>query len=104
MAAWASMFVTKDLPARINAEEVAKLLKCTVDDVSVLASAGKLTPLGKPRPNAVKFYSTIELFTRLADREWLDEMTQTIGQYWRRKNARRKAHSAGTDDPVARAT
>jgi hypothetical protein len=25
----------------------------------------------------------------LADREWLDEATKTIGQYWRRKNARR---------------
>jgi hypothetical protein len=25
----------------------------------------------------------------LADRKWLDEATKTIGQYWRRKNARR---------------
>jgi hypothetical protein len=25
----------------------------------------------------------------LADREWLDEATKTIGQFWKRKNARR---------------
>jgi hypothetical protein len=37
----------------------------------------------------VKFFSSIELIALLADREWLDEATKTIGQYWRRKNARR---------------
>jgi hypothetical protein len=26
----------------------------------------------------------------LADREWLDDATKTIGQYWRRKNERRR--------------
>jgi hypothetical protein len=25
----------------------------------------------------------------LADREWLDEATKTIGQFWKRKNAQR---------------
>jgi hypothetical protein len=68
---------------------VAKLLNCTPDDVAILAEAGKLRPLGRPRPNAVKLFSTFELFTLLADRDWLDEATKTIGQYWRRKNARR---------------
>ena len=87
MATWAA----KDLPARLHAAQVAKVLNCTTDDVAILVSAGKLKPLGKPRPNAVKLFSTIELITLLADREWLDEATKTIGQYWRRKNERRKA-------------
>jgi hypothetical protein len=26
---------------------------------------------------------------RMADRDWLDEATKTIGQFWKRKNARR---------------
>jgi hypothetical protein len=30
-----------------------------------------------------------ELIALLADREWLDVATKTIGQYWKRKNARR---------------
>ncbi len=85
MATWAA----KDLPARLHATQVAKLLNCTPDDVTVLASAGRLRALGKPRPNSVKFFSAIELFTLLADRDWLDEATKTIGQYWRRKNERR---------------
>jgi hypothetical protein len=64
-------------------------LNCSTDDVAILASAGKLRALGKPKPNTVKFFSSIELITLLADPDWLDEATKTIGQYWRRKNARR---------------
>jgi hypothetical protein len=47
--------------------------------------------LGKPNPNAVKFFSTVELIALLADRDWLDEATKTIGQFWKRKNARRNS-------------
>jgi hypothetical protein len=85
MATWAA----RDLPARLLAGQVAKLLNCTTDDVAILVSAGKLQALGRPRPNAVKFFGTVELIALMADREWLDEATKTIGQYWRRKNARR---------------
>jgi hypothetical protein len=86
MTTWAA----KDLPARLHAAQVAKLLNCSSDDVAILASAGKLRALGKPRPSAVKYFSTIELITLLADRDWLDEVTKTISAYWRRKNERRK--------------
>src|ERR1035441_6080417 len=85
MGAWAA----KDLPARLLAEQVAKLLNCSMEDVAILVSAGKLRPLGKPRPNAVKFFSSIELLTLLADPDWLDDATKTIIQFWKRKNARR---------------
>src|SRR5271166_3275739 len=85
MATWAA----KDLPARLLAAQVVKLLNCTPEDVAVLVTAGKLRPLGRPNPNAVKFFSAVELIALLADREWLDEATKTIGQYWKRKNARR---------------
>jgi hypothetical protein len=85
LATWAA----KDIPARLLAEQVAKLLNCSTDDVAILVSAGKLRALGKPRPNAVKFFSSIELIALLADPDWLDDATKTIIQYWRRKNARR---------------
>jgi hypothetical protein len=87
MTTWAA----KDLPARLLAAQVAKLLNCTTDDGAILVSAGKLRPLGRPNPNAVKFFSGVELIALLADREWLDDATKTIGQFWKRKNARRNA-------------
>ena len=65
LTAWA----TKDLPARPLAAQVAKLLNCTTEDVAILFSDGKLHALGKPRPNAVKLFSTVELIAQLADRE-----------------------------------
>ena len=66
LATWAA----KDIPARLHAAQVAKLLNCSTDDVAILASAGKLRALGKPKPNSVKFFSSIELITLLADPDW----------------------------------
>lgn len=85
LATWAA----KDLPARLLAAQVAKLLNCSLEDIAILVSSGKLRPLGKPKPNAVKFFNAIDLICLLADPDWLDEATKTISQYWRRKNARR---------------
>ena len=85
MTTWAA----KDLPARVFAADVAKLLNCTTEDVALLVTAGKLRPLGRPNTNAVKFFSAVELIALLADREWLDEATKTISQFWKRKNAKR---------------
>ena len=91
LATWAA----KDIPARLQSSQVAKILNCSTDDVVVLASAGKLRALGKPKPNAVKYFSSVELITLLADRDWLDDATKTIGLYWKRKNARRQGVAAG---------
>ncbi len=79
----------KDLPARLLSAQVAKVLNGSTDDVAILVSAGKLRALGRSKPNVVKFFSSIELITLLADREWLDDATKTVGRFWRRKNARR---------------
>lgn len=51
MTAW----VAKDLPARLLAEQVAKLLNCSREDVAILVSVRNLRALGKPGANAVKF-------------------------------------------------
>jgi hypothetical protein len=85
MTTWAA----KDLPTRLLPAQVAKLLNCTPEDVAVLVTARKLLPFGRPNTNAVKVFSAVEPIALMADREWLDEATKTIGQFWKRKNARR---------------
>jgi hypothetical protein len=90
MTTWAA----KDLPARLLAAQVAKLLNCTSEDVAVLVTADKLRPLGRPNSNAVKFFSAVELISLLTGREWLDEATKTIGQFWKRKNANVRSHES----------
>jgi hypothetical protein len=49
----------------------------------------------------MKFFSAVELIALLADREWLDDATKTIGQYWRRKNARRHGLTTENQADVA---
>jgi len=102
-AAAVTTWATKNIPARLLAGDVAKLLNCSTEDVAILVSTGKLRALGKPRPNAVKFFSSIELIALLADPDWLDDATKTIGQYWKRKNARRNGLSTEkrTDGAIA---
>ena len=92
----AATWAAKNLPARLLAGHVAKLLNCSTEDVAILVSAGKLRPLGRPKPNNVKFFSSIELIALLADPDWLDDATKTIGQHWRRKNAQR--HGLTTEE------
>lgn len=84
-----TIWAAENIRARLLAGDVAKLLNCSTEDVAILVSAGNLRALGKPRRNAVRFFSSIELFMLLADPDWLDETTKTIIQHWRRKNARR---------------
>ncbi len=55
----------------------------------------------RPAPNAVKFFSAVELMALLADREWLDDATKTIGQFWKRKNARRNGLTTEKQSDVA---
>ena len=72
---------------------VSASCRCNLSIVTTGSSLNKLRALGKPRPNAVKFFSSIELIALLADPNWLDDATKTIGQHWRRKNARRNGLS-----------
>src|ERR1035438_3255617 len=77
-------------PARLTAEQVAWLLNCQPADVPVLVAAKLLKPLGNPLPNAVKFFASADLVELGQDRNWLAKATNTLGQYWHKKNATRK--------------
>ena len=77
------------LSARINVETVAEIIGCTHEDVTLLMHADLLKPLGKPGQNAPKWFCSVEIVQLSADRKWLDDVTKTLSQYWRRKRARR---------------
>jgi hypothetical protein len=98
LATWAA----KDLPARLLAGQVAQLLNCSTEDVAILVNAGKLRALGKPRPIAVKFFSSIELISLLADPDWLDDTTKRSVYTGTGKNVRRNGSITmeRTDAPV----
>lgn len=77
-------------PARLTVEKAAGLLGFQVHDIPVLIKAGMLQPLGKPKPNAPKYFAACEIAKLAGDVKWLDKASKVINAYWVKKNARRK--------------
>jgi len=84
MATWA----TRDLPARLDVVEPAKLLGFAAHDIQILMASGKLTPLGDPAPNAPKWFAAIEVLRLATDHDWLNKATKEVSKYWRHKRDR----------------
>jgi hypothetical protein len=78
------------LPARLIPEKVAEMLGFSPCEISLLMKAGLLKPLGKPAPNAHKYFCATEIIELSHDREWLDKATRAVGKHWREKNQREK--------------
>lgn len=90
-------WAAKNIAARINVEKTATLLGFSNDDITILMAARHLEPLGKPAPNAPKYFSAIEIMNLAVDRAWLDKATKIVSQYWVKKRQRKKgghAHSS----------
>jgi hypothetical protein len=49
---------------------------------------GLLKPLGKPAPNAIRFFARPELDQLSNDPKWLDKASAALGRHWRERNAR----------------
>jgi len=78
------------LPARVNAEAAAALLGFMERDLTILAAADLLKPLGKPSRQSPKFYASDELVRLAGDRKWLDKATKAVGDKWAERNLKYK--------------
>ena len=74
------------LPARLNTSEVAILLGFQEHDIAPLVAAKLLTPLGKPAPNAPKYFAAVEIERCAQDPDWLSQATRALAKHWLRKN------------------
>ena len=88
-------------PVRLTVEEVACLLNCTEDDVTLLMKARLLKPLGQPAQNGTKLFSKREVLALAADDKWLHKVTLAISGHWQGKNARRKKPAPEPTPPAA---
>jgi hypothetical protein len=87
MATWAA----RNLPARLDVAETAKLLGFAVHDMQILMAVGKLTPLGEPAPNAPKWFAAVEMIRLATDQDWLHKATKEISKFWHSKRVRRQS-------------
>lgn len=83
------------LPARLNTSEVAVLLGFQEHDIAPLVAAKLLVPLGKPAPNAPKYFAAIEVLACTESRDWLSQATKAISKHWAAKN-RSQVSEAGS--------
>src|SRR5437773_7314358 len=82
------------LPGRLNTSEAALLLGCQEHDIAPLIAAKLLVPLGKPAPNAPKYFAAMEIAERASNAEWLSSATKVIAKHWLRKNQRKQLRVA----------
>ena len=81
------------LPGRLNTSEAALLLGFQEHDIALLVAAKLLVPLGKPAPNAPKYFAAVQIAERASDCEWLSNATKQLAKHWLRKNQRKSTHA-----------
>lgn len=77
----------RTLPARLTMEEVGYLLNCSKSDVRILTEMKKISTLGHPKRNSVKYYSYQVLRNKLCQDKWLHVATITLAEYHERMNS-----------------
>jgi hypothetical protein len=88
------------LPGRLNSAEAALLLGFQEHDICTLVAAKCLSPLGKPAPNAPKYFAAVEIAALAQDRDWLGQATKALAKFWLGKNQRKGAPLLHSVSPV----
>ncbi|HOX58182.1 MAG TPA: hypothetical protein PLC99_14955 [Verrucomicrobiota bacterium] len=87
-------------PARLDPKQTAEFLGFQEHDIPVLVFHGLLEPLGKPVPNARKYFAAIQIYGLGQNPAWLNKATRVLYQHWQDKNANRTKDESA---PVAEA-
>src|SRR5580765_2484736 len=88
------------LPARLDARQTASLLGFQVHDIPVLIAAKLLEPLGKPVPNAPKYFAACVLEELRNNSDWLDRASRAVSRHWRVKNGRKTGEGSVGESPA----
>ncbi len=80
------LFHCRRLPARLTVEQVALLLGFLPYEIPVLVRAGLLNYLGRPAPNARKYFSAVEVEQLSRDTPWLQKASRAVTKYIHEKN------------------
>ena len=84
------------LPARLDTDHVAALLGFAQHDIQILTREKLLQPLGKPAPNAPKWFAACAVEQLRVDSKWLNTATRAVSMYWKNKRERLIAKSTPT--------
>ncbi len=96
-----SLMNCRRLPARLTTGEAAGVLGFQEHDIAPLIAAKLLTPLGKPAPNAPKYFASVDILEAAQNRDWLSQATRALARYWQGKNERKKTNRLVALDTAA---
>ena len=74
-------------PAVLYTNQVAWLLGFRSHDISILAGANILKPLGDPARNAPKRFATAAILRLRDNEEWLNKAVKVLAKHWKEKNS-----------------
>jgi hypothetical protein len=78
------------LPGRLTTGAAAILLGFSEHDIAPLVKAKLLAPLGKPAPNAPKYFASSKIESLARDEAWQARATQVLAKHWIQRNNRKK--------------
>ncbi len=81
-----TLLTAQRLPAQLYAKEAAFFLRISPEDLNHLAVNKLIKPVGKPTPNAPKYYLTQEVLSKSNDSEWMNKMNVFLSKHRRDKN------------------
>jgi hypothetical protein len=82
-------------PARMTASDAGEILGFGANEIPILVAKKMLKPLGKPVPNATKYFAAVQIKILAQNEDWLHKATQVLYDYWKDKN-QRKTSKTGT--------
>ena len=91
------LLICRRLPGRVDVTDAAALLGFKEHDIAVLIAAKLLKPLGKPVPNAPKYFSAKRIVELAEDEDWLDRATKRMSEHWRARNEGSRVKSVQPD-------
>ena len=89
------------LSGRLTSAEAAAVLGFGEGDITTLMAAKLLKPLGKPAPNAPKFFASVTVSALAQDERWLNLATIAVTKHWLNKNSRKRANHQHSENGLS---
>lgn len=92
---------TSWFPARVDADQAAKLLGFQSHDIPILIGEELLTPLGKPAANARKYFARVKIEEFAFDVNWLSKATRALYMHWQKRKGSRSQNDGDDQQSLA---
>lgn len=79
----------RHFPGVLSRQQAAWRLGVEEHEIDILASAGRVTALGKPKKNGKRVFANVEIDRLIQDQDSMHRNQRVIIEFWERKNASR---------------